>query len=134
MKIIRQLQLEFKCDSSVSAEKLVVMVGDLSEPRLGLSTDDYTTLCEEVDTIIHNGAIVNSALPYTGKWLSQVLTLFILLYILLALKNCNVESTKELIRMAVTTRPKFLHYVSSIGVFSPAQAHIDESVKPRVDQ
>lgn len=67
MKILRQLQLEFKRDSSGSAEKLVVMVGDLSEPRLGLSADDYTTLCEEVDTIIHNGAIVNSALPYTGK-------------------------------------------------------------------
>ena len=34
--------------------------------------------------------------------------------------------------MAVTSKPKFLHYVSTIGVFSPSQSHIDESVKPSV--
>ena len=67
MKILHQLQLEFKQDDIKGLSKLVVMVGDLSKPRLGLSTDNYTTLCERVDTIIHNGATVNSVLPYEGN-------------------------------------------------------------------
>lgn len=66
MKILSQLQLEFGCDAVNGVEKLVIMAGDLSKPGLGLNEEDYTTLCEEVDTIIHNGAIVNSVLPYSG--------------------------------------------------------------------
>ena len=50
----------------------------------------------------------------------------------IVLKECNVESTKEIIRMAITAKPKFLHYVSTIGVFSPSQSQADESVKPSV--
>ena len=35
--------------------------------------------------------------------------------------------------MAITTRPKFLHYVSTIGVFSGSGGgNVDESVKPSV--
>lgn len=66
MQILAKLQSEFGCDTITGAEKLVVMAGDLSRPGLGLATGDYTTLCEEVDTVIHNGAIVNSVLPYSG--------------------------------------------------------------------
>ncbi len=68
MKTLKQLQLEFEHGNVMGeVDKLVVMVGDLSAPQLGLNTDDYATLCEEVDTIIHNGATVNSVLPYTGN-------------------------------------------------------------------
>lgn len=67
MTILHQLQQEFNCDHILGLEKLVVVVGDLSKPKLGLSMDDYDTLCQEVDTIVHNGAIVNSVLPYLGK-------------------------------------------------------------------
>ena len=67
LKILDQLQLELGEDTVQEIEKkLVVMVGDLSKPKLGLCTEDYRTLCEEVDTIIHNGATVNSVLPYAG--------------------------------------------------------------------
>lgn len=67
MKTLDQLCLEFSCDDIKDrVGKLTVVVGDLSEPRLGLSADDYTILCEKVDTIIHNGATVNSVLPYLG--------------------------------------------------------------------
>lgn len=67
MTILHQLQQECNCDHILGLEKLVVVVGDLSKPKLGLSMDDYDTLCQEVDTIVHNGAIVNSVLPYLGK-------------------------------------------------------------------
>ena len=67
MEILQQLQEEFECDSIAGLDKLVVMRGNLSEPHLALAEDDYATLCENVDTIIHNGATVNSVLPYLGN-------------------------------------------------------------------
>ncbi len=68
MSILRQLNSEMACcdDNIEGLDKMVVMIGDLSEPRLGLSIEDYTTICSQTDTILHNGAIVNSALPYSG--------------------------------------------------------------------
>ncbi len=56
------------------------------------------------------------------------------MYFNVALKKCNVESTKEIIKMSVTDRSKFLHYVSSIGVYPPMASHVDESVEPPMDR
>ena len=69
MEILHQLQLELNGSAGdiVGLGKLTVFVGDLSEPRLGLAEEEHTLLCEDVDTIIHNGATVNSVLPYWGK-------------------------------------------------------------------
>ncbi len=66
MQVLNQLQQEFQSDHTAGLEKLTVVEGDLSKPRLSLSPEDYTTLCERVDTIIHNGAAVNHVLPYLG--------------------------------------------------------------------
>ena len=67
MKTLNCLREEFQCDHIEGVEKLVVVEGDLSIPRLSLSAQDYTTLCEDVDTIIHNGAAVNHVLSYSGS-------------------------------------------------------------------
>lgn len=66
MRILSQLRQELGHDTLHGIENLTVMEGDLSAPNLGLSTEDYHTLCDKVDTIIHNGAVVNSVLPYAG--------------------------------------------------------------------
>ena len=34
------------------------------------------------------------------------------------LKGANVDGTKEVVKMVCEGRPKFLHYVSTMGVFS----------------
>lgn len=47
--------------------KVVVVKGDLSRPNLGLNEDDYMMICNSADVIIHNGAVVNAALPYEGN-------------------------------------------------------------------
>ena len=57
-------QVEF--DKLIS--KLIVIRGDLALPRLGLTDEVYTLLCNEVDTVIHNGANVNHILSYTGEY------------------------------------------------------------------
>lgn len=66
VKILNQLCSEMECSHISGEDKLVVMDGDLTKPMLGLSMENHTTLCEEVDTIIHNGATVNFVLPYSG--------------------------------------------------------------------
>ena len=49
------------------SNKVVVVKGDLSKPNLDLCEDDYKAICNSVDVIIHNGAVVNAALPYEGN-------------------------------------------------------------------
>jgi len=38
--------------------------GDLSKPNLGLKPDVYRELAQSLDTVIHNGALVNHAFTY----------------------------------------------------------------------
>lgn len=52
--------------ADLTGEKLTVLSGDLSQPRLGVSEEDFAYLCQNVDTVIHNGAVVNHVLPYAG--------------------------------------------------------------------
>ena len=51
----------------LTAGRVIPLEGDLSKPRLGLEDQDYDMLCKEVHVIIHNGAVVNAALPYLGN-------------------------------------------------------------------
>ena len=52
------------------------------------------------------------------------------------LKQSNVESTKEVLKMACEGKPKFLHFVSTIGVFAPQHAAevIAEDTAPHKDR
>lgn len=43
----------------VSSSRLEVVVGDISKPQLGVARDIWDHLTNEVDLIIHNGAMVN---------------------------------------------------------------------------
>jgi thioester reductase-like protein len=97
--ILSQLCNELSLDNTFQ-NKLEVMEGDLTLERLGLTEPNYTALCSHVDVVIHNGAVVNAALPYAS------------------LKGANVDGTKEVLKIVCEGRPKFLHYVSSMGVFS----------------
>ena len=47
--------------------------GDLSKPRLGLEPEVYCDLAQTLDTIIHNGALVNHAFTYEQLFEPNVL-------------------------------------------------------------
>ena len=47
--------------------------GDLSRPRLGLKPDVYQELAQSLDTVIHNGALVNHAFTYEQLFEPNVL-------------------------------------------------------------
>ncbi|PIA17948.1 large subunit of L-aminoadipate-semialdehyde dehydrogenase [Coemansia reversa NRRL 1564] len=69
--------------------------GDLAQPQLGLSADDWRFCAKNVDAIVHNGALVHWVYPYAK------------------LRAANVLSTIEALRLAADTRIKPLVFVSS---------------------
>jgi thioester reductase-like protein len=79
--------------------RVQVICGDLARPQLGLSDEVWQQLTESIDTIVHNGAWVDYILDYD------------------TLRSSNVESTRELLRLASTSRRKQFHFVSSTTVF-----------------
>jgi fatty acid CoA ligase FadD9 len=83
---------------ALSAGRLTVLAGDLMKPRLGLADEVHDRLCDEVDTIVHNGALVNHALSYPQLF------------------EPNVLGTVELMRLSLRRRIKAMSYVSTVGV------------------
>jgi len=64
LQILSQLCSELLVEESLD-HKLQVLEGDLTRPRLGLN-ENYSSVCSHVDVVIHNGAVVNAALPYSS--------------------------------------------------------------------
>jgi amino acid adenylation domain-containing protein/thioester reductase-like protein len=82
------------------SSRIIPVIGDLSQPFLGLSDAKFQSLAESIDLIYHNGAWVHHAMPYS------------------TLKAANVLGTKEVLRLASTEKIKPVHYISTISVFS----------------
>ncbi|WP_158607923.1 non-ribosomal peptide synthetase [Nocardia panacis] len=105
--------------SEAAADRVAIVLGDLVEPRLGLSEHGYAELVESVDAIYHCGARVNHVDPYPR------------------LRAANVEGTRELLRLATTHRAKAFHFISTIGASvpnTPITGEIDEDTHLRADQ
>ena len=92
--------------------RIVAVVGDLGEPGLGLSEEDFDTLARTVDVIHHPGGRVNFIYPYSH------------------MAPANVDGTREIIRMAARYRNIPVHYTSTMAVvagFGTAGVrHVDE--------
>ncbi|HEY9649207.1 MAG TPA: amino acid adenylation domain-containing protein, partial [Coleofasciculaceae cyanobacterium] len=87
--------------------RIVPVLGDLSQPRLGLSEEQFQELTTEIDLIYHNGAFVNLIYPYP------------------ALRAANVLGTKEILKLASRIKVKPVHFISTLDVFqSPHYAEM----------
>ncbi|KJX95571.1 polyketide synthase like protein [Zymoseptoria brevis] len=71
--------------------------GDLAVPGFGLSKTEQARIFDDVDAIIHNGADTSHMKSY------------------IQVRDSNVESTRQLIRLCAARRVPF-HYVSSAGI------------------
>ncbi len=80
-------------------DRIIPILGDLSQPLLGLTQEQFQALASEIDSIYHNGAVVNFTYPYA------------------ALKATNVLGTQEVLRLAAQSKTKPVHFVSSTHVF-----------------
>lgn len=86
----------YEIDVEDQFHRVRAVVGDLAEPRLGLTQEQWDDLASTVDVIYHNGALVNFVYPYS------------------ALKAANVGGTQRVLELACTTRLKAVHHVSTI--------------------
>lgn len=98
----------------LAAAHLEVVAGEMTEPRLGLDEAVWDRLADEVDLIVHAGAVVNHLLPYPHLF------------------DANVVGTAELVRLALTRRTKPITYISSVGVADSCRPALDEDTDVRV--
>lgn len=80
-------------------DRLIPVIGDLSQPRLGLSEPQFNHLAHQIEVIYHSGAHLNLASPYDH------------------LKATNVAGTQELLRLASLGGARSFHFISSVVVF-----------------
>ncbi|STX28748.1 polyketide synthase [Legionella beliardensis] len=80
--------------------RIQCLCGDIAQKNLGLSEPDLTYVTECCDLIIHSAAAVNFVYPYER------------------LRETNVLSLIELIKIAATYKLKSIHLISTIGVFN----------------
>ncbi|WP_241002473.1 amino acid adenylation domain-containing protein [Streptomyces sp. CB01881] len=85
--------------------RVVPLVGDLTEPLLGLTQHRFEELADSLDAIHHLGGQVNFIYPYHQ------------------LRAANVGGTREIVRLAGHSRGVPVHYLSTLAVlagFGPA--------------
>jgi amino acid adenylation domain-containing protein/thioester reductase-like protein len=95
---IRQALNEYQLWRDAWHHRIVPVLGDLGQPRLGLGQPAFDQLAATIDVIYHAGAQVHYLYPYS------------------ALRAINVQGTVEIVRLACQQRPKPLHYISTIAV------------------
>ena len=83
-------------------ERIEIMPGNLSRPRLGLSPDAFEDVAPRVQVIFHAAANVNLVYPYA------------------ALRDSNVGGTREILRLA-SRAGATVQYISTNGVLPPSQ-------------
>ena len=96
----------YELTERVDFSRVITVCGDLAESNFGLSESRYREIAERSEVIYHNGALVNFVQPYQ------------------TLKAANVTGTEEVLRLACRGRPKAIHYVSTVSVFSEAPRYV----------
>jgi malonyl CoA-acyl carrier protein transacylase len=80
------------------SSRIVPVLGDLAQPQLDLSNEHFDRIASQIDTIYHNGALLNYVYPYSK------------------FKPINVLGTQEILRLACTNKIKPVHHISSVAV------------------
>jgi L-2-aminoadipate reductase len=80
------------------ATRLSAVIGDLTQPRLGVDDATWKMLGDVVDVVIHNGALVH--------WVKQYKHL----------ERSNVSSTIDALRLCNQGKPKLFSFISSTSV------------------
>jgi thioester reductase-like protein len=105
-KIQSSLESYLLWDESFS-QRIIPVLGDLSQPLLGLSEKQFQSLASQLDVIYHNGALVNFTYPYS------------------VLKAPNVLGTQEVLRLASQIKVKPVHFISTISIVYPNNPDVE---------
>ena len=98
-KICRNLEHYLGFLEPKLSSRIIPVIGDLAQPLLGLTKQQFQELAREIDGIYHNGAFVNLIYPYV------------------ALRAANVSGTQEVLRLASEIKTKPVHFISTLDVF-----------------
>jgi len=97
-------------------ERIEPVCGDLARTNLGLTTAAWEALARRVGTIYHNGAQVNYLYDYA------------------TLRPSNVAGTNEVLRLAMSHRPKQLNHVSTTFIFGWSTKEVLWETDPNEDR
>lgn len=81
-------------------DKIRIVLGDLTQPKLGIDEELYEYLLKNIEVIYHMGSDVSYVKPYEH------------------IKKPNVDGMAHILHLAVHEKTKFLIISSSIGVYS----------------
>ncbi|MCW5588647.1 MAG: amino acid adenylation domain-containing protein [Legionellales bacterium] len=95
---------------SLDLTRINIITGDLSKPQLGLEHAQWHQLQKSIDLIIHNGAYVHHLAPYQ------------------TLRETNVLSVVELIKLATVHHAKRLCFISTCSAILPEQQRYPETL------
>ncbi|MBI2785341.1 MAG: thioester reductase domain-containing protein, partial [Legionella longbeachae] len=106
LRILVEKLKKYNLSSYQHISRIVPVLGDLGQAKLGLSNHDYDQLAKEVDALFHVGAWVHHVYDYN------------------TLCKTNVQSVKELLKMAVDSKNKAFHFVSTLAttLISPIES------------
>ncbi|EKD45544.1 MAG: hypothetical protein ACD_69C00243G0001 [uncultured bacterium] len=99
---------KYKLDKAITVDnhRVVVIMGDLTKPLLGMNQITFDMLSKEIDYIYHCGAHVHHIYNYE------------------MLREANVLSTLEVVKLATNKKNKRIHYISTLStVISHANDH-----------
>ncbi len=106
-----------KISEFIRQGRIQVLAGDLIQSNFGLAPDKYEQLASEIDTILHNGALVNHVFSYE------------------ALFEPNVLGTVEVIRFALRSRLKKIAFVSSIAAIQGTEVvSEDDDIRTKIPE
>ncbi|MBS0030957.1 amino acid adenylation domain-containing protein [Chitinophaga sp. 22321] len=95
--------------------RIVPIVGDFSQPFLGIAEQTYLELAAKVEVIYHSGSSVNFIEPYSY------------------MKKPNVDGLREIIRFAATGKIKCLSLLSTISVYSWGHVFTHKTIMKETD-
>lgn len=96
---IRSNMIHYNCWQNDFRRRITVVPGDLAKPHFAIENKLWDELSQKIDMIFHCGAVLNFLYPYS------------------AMKQTNVLSTVEALRLAVNKKMKYFNYVSSYSVY-----------------
>ncbi len=100
-RVLASLERTTRPATGDEASRIRVVTGDLAQPLLGLDDDAFQALADAIDAIAHVGANVHGLLPYG------------------ILAEANVHGTGQLLKLALTRKMKYFHYISTVAAGSP---------------
>ncbi|GAM22869.1 hypothetical protein SAMD00019534_060440 [Acytostelium subglobosum LB1] len=115
-KLVQHLTSKYQLEVGPNeAERIIPVIGDLSQKRFGLSEQQFIDIANDVHLIMHNGALVHLMNPYPN------------------MKDANVGGTEEALRLAcVGDQVVRVAHVSTIGTFGHLTKDTDDSTVPPV--